>query len=70
MAQKKKPQNKSEKAVIENKVEKPTSIDWSSLPAEVWIIGLKGKHLAEGQEYKTPKDTAKILVEKGDAKLK
>ena len=70
MAQKKKPQNKSEKVTIENKVEKPASIDWSSLPSEVCIIGLKGKHLAEGQEYKTSKETAQILVEKGAAKLK
>lgn len=70
MAQKKKPQNKSEKKPVENKAPKAVAIDWSSIPAEVWIIGVKGKHLAQGQEYKVTKDMAQILVNKGAAKLK
>lgn len=38
---------------------------------EVTIVGVKGsKHLKEGQEYKVGGVAAKILIKKGDARLK
>lgn len=72
-ASKAKIENKSEKATTENKVSKPkaVSIDWDSMPEKVDIIGLGGKHLIKDKEYTgISKETAKILVEKGTAKLK
>lgn len=66
MAQKKKPQNKSEKKPIENKApkaNKPAAIDWSSLPSMVEIE-------FNGKKINTHKANAKLLVEANKAKLK
>lgn len=75
MAYKKKTNNKAEKATVENKASKPAAkkqaaIDWSSLPAEVMIVGKQGRHLSEGQEYKVTKEIAEILINNGKASLK
>lgn len=63
----KKTNNKEAKPEI---IEKPQSIDWSSLPKEVTIIGLGGKHIAKGKEYTIGKEEAQLLVKLGVAKLK
>ena len=70
MAQKKKPQNKSEKKPVENKAPKAVAIDWKSLPLTVEVVALKHKHLEEGKEYKIPKEQAKLLVDIKAVKLK
>ena len=65
MAYKKKPQNKSEKKPVENKApkaSKPVAIDWDSLPLMVDIE-------FNGKKSNTNKANAKLLVEKGVAKL-
>lgn len=68
---------KNSKAKVENKAEKKQpenkskAIDWSKQPAKITIVGLGGKHLVKGVEYPNiPKETAEIIVNKGDAKLK
>jgi hypothetical protein len=63
MAYKKKPANKTEKKVVVDKAPKAASIDWDSLPTMVTII-------FNGKETSTHKSNAKLLVEKGVAKLK
>ena len=50
--------------------EKPKAINWDEIPQEVIIIGLDGKHLESGKEYKVTKEMAQILVIKKAAKLK
>lgn len=65
MAEKKKIENKSEKAAPKAK-----SIDWAKLPNKVIVIALKGSGLVEGKEYPATKGTAKILVERKKATLK
>jgi len=63
MAEKKKIANKAEKMPVAKKIE------WSKLPGYVTIEGVKGMHLKKGATYKVTKATAKILVDKGTAKL-
>ena len=63
----KKTNHKEEKPI---QIEKPNTIDWSSLPQSVVIIGEGGKHVIKGREYTVSKETAKILIDKGVAKLK
>ena len=70
---KRKTSNKEEKPVVTEKPKATRSktIDWDSMPDYVTIIGIQSKHLMEGKEYANiAKHTAKILVEKGAAKLK
>ena len=51
--------------------EKPKAIDWDKVESRVTLIGLGGKHLEKDREYPNiAKHTAKLLVEKGVAKLK
>lgn len=59
---------KAEKVIIETPKNQP--IDWDGMSNEVVIIGLGGKHLTKGQDYTVTLEMAKILVTKGDAKLK
>jgi len=59
--------NKEAKPVM---VEKPIQIDWDSLGVNVNVIGVSGRHLTVGKEYTISKETAKILVNKGVARLK
>ena len=66
--QKKVVELKSEKVIIES--HKNKSIDWDGMSNEVVIVGLGGKHLIKGQDYTVTLEMAKILVTKGDAKLK
>lgn len=68
MAYKKKVTNKAEKVEAETKA--PKKIDWNKIEDNPVIIGLSGKHLTVGKEYQISKETARILVEKGVAKLK
>ena len=70
MARKGKLENKAIKKPVQNKKETSKEIDWDSLPNTVTIVGIVDKHLNIGQEYTISKGTAKLLVEKGSAKLK
>ncbi len=62
--------NTMEKKKIKNKAIKKEKVDLSSLPAQVDIIALESRHLTKGAIYRVTKDTAIILINKGDAKLK
>jgi len=54
----------------EFKPEVVSKVEWSK-EQYVTVIGLpNNKHLVEGQEYKCTNEIAKILVEKGAAKVK
>lgn len=64
---KEKVSNKAEKKAVDNKAE---ALDISTLPAEVTIIATSDKHLIMGREYVVTKEMAKLLIEKGAAKLK
>lgn len=68
MAEKKKPQNKSEKKTTATK--KAAPIDWDAQPETVVIIAGKHKHLEEGKEYPVTKETAKLFIEIGCGTLK
>ena len=65
MAEKRKIANKAQKVKPVKK-----DIDWNSLPELVIVIGEDNKHLEKGKEYRISKYTAKVLVDKGAAKLK
>lgn len=69
---KRKTNNKEAKPEVTKKpeVSKPKAIDWDSLGSSVVIVGVSGRHLVPGKEYQISKETAKILVGKGVAKLK
>ena len=70
---KEKVSNKAEKSKVENKVDKKAeavTLDISKLPVEVVIIATSDKHLIMGNEYVVNREMAKLLVEKGAAKLK
>lgn len=67
MAEKKKIQNKAvKKETVKNK-----AIHWEGMPDKFDVVGTgKGKHMKEGVVYSCYKDSAKLLVEKGYAKIK
>lgn len=68
MGRPRKTANKEEKPKVS---EKPKAIDWDKVGSRVTLIGLGGKHLEKDREYPNiAKHTAKILVDKGVAKLK
>lgn len=55
----------------EFKPEVISKVEWDYKSEYITVIGLaKNKHLVEGQEYKCTNEIAKILVDKGAAKLK
>jgi len=73
MAEKKKPENKAQKMKPETKAapkKVAKAIDWEAMPEKVTVLGVKAGKLKEGQPYSVTKATAKLLVEKGTAKLK
>ena len=59
-----------EKKKLKNKAVKKETIDFSSLPENVEVVGMKGNTLKEGVTYPVTKATAILLVNKGFAKLK
>jgi hypothetical protein len=59
-----------EKKKLKNKAVKKEKVDLSSLPAQVEILALQSKHLTKGAIYRVTKESAIILINKGDAKLK
>ena len=73
MAEKKKPENKAQKMKPETKAapkKAAKAIAWDGMPEKVTVLGVKAGKLKEGQAYLVTKATAKLLVEKGTAKLK
>ena len=63
MTEKKKTANKGEKKATVKKT------DWAKLPEQLKIEGVSGSNLKKGNTYEVTKATAKLLVDKGTAKL-
>ena len=55
---------------VKNKAPKKSKIDFSKLGKEVEIVAGKGTRMVEGKIYKVSNNIAKVLIEKGAAKLK
>jgi len=69
MAQKNELKNKASKPKTIKNVSKTIETDFDSLPSKVNIKALKSKHLVQGKVYEVTKETAKLLIEKGNAEL-
>tara|TARA_R110002012_G_scaffold166393_1_gene329776 strand:+ start:276 stop:488 length:213 start_codon:yes stop_codon:yes gene_type:complete len=55
---------------VKNKAPKKAKIDFSKLGSDLEIVAGKDTRMVEGKIYKVSNNIAKVLIEKGAAKLK